>query len=281
MRKLNYIFLTTFICFLFLFGFHQFSKTSNAASDVQRIYDHAGVLNDSEKTELEALAEKYYNKNHFNYLVVTTTEKNEYVPSNELVAYDAEGEVEIYSEAFYTYFTETYGSDYQDCIILAIDLSDNRYADISCHTSDGGKPSSRMENDRCTRVIKKISSKLTNGDYCGAMKKYMSTVNRYLQIKAGINPDSIFLKIWFQALISIIIGGVIIGVMVYQSGGKVTTSSRTYLDEKTSKLLARRDRYIRTDVTKVRRETNSSSGGGGGGSSHSSGGSGSHGGGHF
>ena len=106
----------------------------------------------------------------------------------------------------------------------------------------------------------------------------MQLVNRYQKIKPGINPDNIFLKIWFQLLISVIIGGIIIGVMIYHSGGKMTASGQTYLDREHSSLVRRHDHYIRTHTTRTKRQTDSDSSSSGGGGSSSGG---SHGGSHF
>lgn len=92
-----------------------------------------------------------------------------------------------------------------------------------------------------------------------------------------------------QLLAAAIIGVIAVAIMASRSGGAVTTNNRTYLNEGNSGITARRDDYIRTSVTKVKRpEPNTnhntgansnrsfrSSGGGGisrGGRSHSGGG---------
>lgn len=89
-----------------------------------------------------------------------------------------------------------------------------------------------------------------------------------------------------QLIAAIIIGAISVAIMAYNSGGKMTTGASTYMDPNHSGLIGRRDNYIRTSVTRVRKpETNNtggrSSGGfnsggfrGGsfGGRSHSSGG---------
>ena len=59
--------------------------------------------------------------------------------------------------------------------------------------------------------------------------------------------------------------------MAYNSGGRVTVSEGTYRDFSSSRVVDRRDNYLRTSVTKTRKPSsdNNSSGGGfsGGGSS--------------
>lgn len=237
---------------------------------VDRIYDYAETLSDSEEDNLEALAETYYQKTGYNYLVVTTTTRSEYefTQSSSL-----EKDCELYSEAFYDNFVSNYGEKYKNCTILTIDLSDNRYADISGQS----ELKTKLDGDRCTLAFEKIKSDLSDKDYSDAYEKYMKTVNRYQQIKPGINPDSIFLKIWFQLLLALIIGGVIITIMIFNTGGKMTANGSTYLDSKRSRTVNMHDHYTHTHTSRTKRESNSDSSGGG----SSGGGGGSHGGGHF
>ncbi|WFR56938.1 TPM domain-containing protein [Anaerocolumna sp. AGMB13025] len=98
----------------------------------------------------------------------------------------------------------------------------------------------------------------------------------------GEKDDNIFYNTFFQVAIAVIIGAVAVGIMAANSGGRVTVSNRTYLDEGHSGIVATRDDYIRTTTTRVKKPTNDnnngggrSSGGGGissGGHSHSGGG---------
>lgn len=250
-----------------------YSSIANAATDenITRIYDYAYTLSNSEKEDLEKLAESYYQKTGNNYLIVTTKTRGEYDYTHSSFP---EEDCELYSEAFYKSFIEMYGNTYNNCTILTIDLSSNRYADISGQND----LKTRLDDGRRTKILKKIKSNLSNKDYVKAYTKYIKTVNRYQKIKPGINPDNIFLKIWFQFIISIITGAIIIGIMVYQSGGKMTANGQTYLNRERSKILRKDDYYIRTHTTRTKRETNSnndspgggySSGGNDGGNNHS------------
>ena len=93
--------------------------------------------------------------------------------------------------------------------------------------------------------------------------------------KPGVNPDNILFNIWFQLGGALVIGGIVVGLMAYRSGGRVTVNSHTYEDASTSGIVDRQDQYIRTTVTKrkIEKSSGSSSGGGGGitggGHSHS------------
>ncbi|MCI8408490.1 MAG: TPM domain-containing protein [Lachnospiraceae bacterium] len=232
--------------------------TTNTDENITRIYDYAYTLSNSEKEDLEELAESYYQKSGNNYLIVTTKTRDEYDYSHSSFP---EEDCELYSEAFYKSFLEMYGNSYSNCTILTIDLSSNRYADISGQND----LKTKLDDGRRTKILKKIKSNLSNKDYVKAYTKYIKTVNRYQKIKPGINPDNIFLKIWFQLLISIITGAIIIGIMIYQSGGKMTANGQTYLNRERSKILRKDDYYIRTHTTRTKRETNSNNDSSGGG----------------
>ncbi len=77
----------------------------------------------------------------------------------------------------------------------------------------------------------------------------------------------ILFNLWFQIVVSLVIAGIIVGAMAYNSGGRVTVSQGTYMDFSNSKVINRRDNYLRTSVTKTRKPSNNnkSSGGGFGG----------------
>lgn len=270
-NKFLYPFL--FLLLLMTLTILPFSSIAKAATEegVERIYDYAQTLTSEEKNDLEDLAESYYEETGNNYLVVTTTTRGEYdyEESSSLVK-----DCELYSEAFYDSFLSTYGNDYKNCVILTVDLSENRYADISGQN----ELKTKLDSERCTLASEKIVSYLHEKDYANAYSKYMKTVNRYQKIKPGLNPDSFFLKIWFHIIVSLLTGGIIIGIMIYNSGGKMTANGQTYLDENRSRLLRRDDFYVRTHTTRTKRETSSNSGSSGGGGSSSGG---SHGGSHF
>lgn len=266
-KRISLLFLTLLLTLCCILPFSISYAADNETVD--RIYDYAGSLSDSEKDNLEALAETFFQKTGYNYLVVTTTTCSEYEFTESS---SFERDCELYSEAFYDDFVSTYGEKYENCTILTIVLSDNRYADISGQ----GELKTKLVDKRCTLAFEKIQSDLSDGDYLDAYEKYMKTVNRYQQIKPGINPDSIFLKIWFQLLLALITGGVIIVIMIFNTSKKMTANGSTYLDSQRSRTVNMHDHYTHTHTSRTKRESNSDSSGG-----ENSGGGGSHGGGHF
>jgi uncharacterized protein len=80
--------------------------------------------------------------------------------------------------------------------------------------------------------------------------------------------------LWFQLAASLVLAAVVVGLMVYRSGGRVTVNRLTYENEGTSGVLEKQDQFLHTTVTRRKIERNRGgrgSGGGvsGGGHSHS------------
>lgn len=116
------------------------------------------------------------------------------------------------------------------------------------------------------------SNNFYNNDYDDQYYKSENTV------------DSLLANPLFQIVASLIIGAIGIAIMIGNTKAKMTTNGNHYMDPSRSKLIGRRDQYLRTTVTRVRKPQNNNSGGGGfnssghrggvssGGRSHSSGG---------
>jgi len=81
--------------------------------------------------------------------------------------------------------------------------------------------------------------------------------------RPGVDPDNLFFNIWFQIICSLGVAAIIVGIMAYNSGGRITINSSTYEDRNKSRVLDKRDVFIRTTTTKRRKPTESSGGGGG------------------
>lgn len=240
----------------------------SAASENQNVWDYAEVFSSKELSSLEEMAQDYCKEKDYRFLVVTTTTLSdgyEYTSS-----YDTDQDCDLYTEAFYNSIVEEYGDTYENCVILTLDLT-NRYALV---TGWGKLKEGSMDATRCTQVYESILDKFSDDQWFEACEKYYKTANRFIHIRSGVNPNNIFLKTWFQLILAAVIGGIIILINVIHSGGTMTVSDKTYLDDGRSKLVGKHDHYIRTSVHRTKRESsnNSSSSSGGGSSSHSSGG---------
>lgn len=261
-----------------LLGFLNTSKASASKTDCRHIYDELNLFSSTRKSELEELAKKYSEKRGINFIVFTIAyETEENAGYSDPIYYDT---IDA-SEWFYDSLIESYGDDYEDCIIFTINIVDpndynKRYADISGQ----GDAKIKMDDERCSLLFSRLKSDLSDGDYYGAVLKFLKKGAKYVAISPNLNPESVFLKLWFQILSSLFASMIIILIMAFNSKGKMTVSGANYLDKDNSRILGQYDRYIRTVTTKRKIESSSGGGGGGhGGGGHSGGGS--HGGGHF
>jgi len=221
--------------------------------DKKLIYDDAKLLTPQEYDEVNAMANEYGAKRETDFIILTT--KN---PDNI--------DVQKMTEDFYD---GLYGKARANAAILALDM---RNRDV--YLAGFYKAEDYLDGGRLDKIRNKITPDLSDGDYKLAFETYIKTSYKYMGFKPGVNPDNILFNIWVQLGGALAIGGIVVGMMAYRSGGRVTVNSRTYEDASTSGIVDRQDQYIRTTVTKrkIEKSSGSSSGGGGitgGGHSHS------------
>lgn len=250
-------FLTSILFIICLLSSIIIAPTMQAASnnkDIPYVFDDANLLSTNDQRDLNDLANKYSKKRDTSIVVVTVAD------TNELSTTD-------YASMYYD--TYIHGKDgYNDnCVLFLIDM-DNRITNIFAYED----AAIRMDTKRSDKILDVVTPKLTNKDYKDAIQTFIKKTNTYLGTKPNVDPDNIFFQVWFQLLLAVIISAISVGIMVHNSGGKVTTNSATYLDHSTSKLTGCYDHYIRTTTTRRKKPENNNSGGGGGSSGGTTGG---------
>lgn len=272
------------------------SSTTYASENVgsiPRVYDNAGLLSTDEIEHLEKLCIEQGDVVGIEILVLTHNDSSAEHP-------------EIYLEDFNDALPEA------DRVLLLVDMY-NRIFWIQGY----GLAETYIHSKRIDRIVEVITSPLSKGHYVEAFETYINMSAEYMTDDSELNwdhdytvnqpqsnnPDGpyyddtwpydsygdrktdIFTTWWVQLIISFVIGGIAVGIMAYNSGGKMTAGSSTYLDRSQSGLIGRRDQYLRTRTTRVRKpqQNNNTRGGGfnsggfrggvsSGGRSHSSGG---------
>ncbi|RAI86864.1 uncharacterized protein DET54_11855 [Paenibacillus pabuli] len=219
----------------------------SAADSKNLIYDEANLLNEQEKSELNALANEYGAERQTDFVIYTSN--NEEQKSEILL-----------TEDFYDDQGLGYDKAHGNAVILTIDMYNRKM-----YLAGFYKGKEYIDNGRADKITAKIAPDVTDGNYKLAFEKYIKLSYEYMGIRPGVNPDNILFNIWFQLIASVAIGGIAVGVMAYRSGGRVTVNRATYEDSSTSSVIDRQDRYIRTTVTKRKIEKNNNNGGGGGG----------------
>lgn len=281
-----------------------YASTVPPSSDEKerRIYDQAGLLTDGETEELENLCKEYEEKLGIEIFLLTHKDKKSSYPERYIE--DFEDQLPMADRVYFLYdvyrgeiFMEGYG-----------------LAEIYIHSK------------RIDKIFDMMIDDLKNGNYFTAFETYIIQSAAYMEDDSelnydhnyiydnppeGFDPDNeysyeeydyekhyrqeqakhnIFLNVWFQLFASFAIGGIVVAALAYNSGGRMTTGAKDYLDRSRFGLIGRKDQYIRSSVTKIRRPSSDSgvSGGGksrggfnaggfrggisGGGRSHSSGG---------
>ncbi|PWU69005.1 TPM domain-containing protein [Gracilibacillus dipsosauri] len=231
------------ILFLILFSF----LTIPVSAEEQYIYDEADLFNADEQEELEKLAKQYSEENELSFLVLT---------ENDLGGRD----VVQYTEDFYDENAPGYDKKHGNTVILTIDMNKSEV-----YLSGFGDKQKYLSDSRLDEIREKITPYLSADNFLEATKQFFSEVPVYLGVNPIISPDSIFLKTWFQLLLAVLIGAVIVGAMIFNMGGRVTVKHETYVDPKNSRVVNRKDVYLRKTVSKTKIQKNNSSGNGGGG----------------
>ena len=215
---------------------------SGLAADKQLIFDEAGLLSPEEVQELNALANQLGAERQTDFIILTTDN-----PDNV--------DVEKFMGDFYDQRLPG-----ENAAILTMDM---RNRDI--HLAGFYLAEEYLDSGRLDKIRQGITPKLSAGNYAGAFREYLQETHRYMGYEPGFNPDNILFKLWFQVAVSLALGGLVVGVLVFRSGGRVTINRQTYEDGANSGVLAHRDTYLRTTTTKTKIPRNNSSGGGGGG----------------
>jgi uncharacterized protein len=225
-----------------------------SAATKQNVYDSASLLTDEEVAQLEDMANKYGAKRETAFIILT-------------IADPLGKDIVDYTEDFYDEKALGYDKPHGNTAILTIDMK-NR----DVYLAGFYKAEQYLDDSRLDLIREKITPDLTDGNYYKAFQSFMETSSKYMGIRPGVNPDNPMFNLWVQLLISIGIAGIVVGLMVYSSGGKVTVNDRTYMDASNSKVLDRRDAYVRKTVTRQRKPSNNNNNGGGGGGGVSRGG---------
>ncbi|WP_251553492.1 TPM domain-containing protein [Psychrobacillus sp. MER TA 171] len=227
---------------------------TEAADTKQRVFDEAGLLTASEIDALEKLSSEYSEKNETDFVFLTTN------------GADDKG-LDTYVEDFADRTGIGYGKHNGSATIVGIDMV-NR--DVVLRGFD--KAEEYLDNQRMDLLRDKITPELSAGSYYDAFSNFILTADKYMEYNPGVNPESILFKWWFQLGASLALGGIIVGMMAFNSGGRVTVNSRTYFEENNSRINSKRDVFVNQTVSKVKKPTNNNNGGGSSGGGVTSGG---------
>lgn len=250
-------------CFTFLvviilcFAFLPASKVTAEEAPISFVDDGADLFTEAEESKLAEKIQKIQNKYDADVVIVTVEDRG-YISATQYVEdyVDLNCDLDNFKE---------------NVTILFIDEAD-RFVEIQGY----GVCETFINNNRVDSILDDIEDDLHVDSYFEACYTALREISNYY----GSNPNPLTWT-WLHALVALIVGAIVTIVMVANSKGKVTTTSRTYLDNEHSGLVAKRDMYVTTTVHRTRIQSSSSSGGRSGGGRSSGGRSHSGGGRHF
>lgn len=214
----------------------------------QYIYDFANLLTKEESAELESLARELGEERNTAFLIITAngTDGKDIVP---------------YVEDFYDEHAPGYDKPHGNTAILAIDMEER-----DVYLAGFKKAEEYLDDERLDMIRNKITPALSDAEYFQAFSTFIQTSYNYMGYKPGVNPENLLFKWWFQLAAAFIVAGIVVMLMAYRSGGRVTVNAATYMNSAQSGVLNKSDHFIRQTVTKQKKpSSNSGSGGGGGG----------------
>lgn len=233
---------STIVAMLFFLLLMLGGLSASAQTD-QLIYDEAGLLTQEEAQELETLAENYGEQQNVKFLFLTTN--------------STEGQsIEGYMGDFFDDRADNTGQE--DAVLLTIDIGSREV-----YLAGFGTAERTLDAERIDLVLDRIMPEMRSADYGGAFRDTVITSSRYMEYRPGVNPESIFLKTWFHLTIALLLAGGIVGAMLYNVGGRVTTTPGTYIDRDHTRVRSEQDRFRNKTVTRSKVPQNKGGGGGG------------------
>lgn len=284
-----HVLLTLFILLSLFLPFIQSIKV-NASIDSPKVYDYYQLFSDNELEELEDLLNLYTAEGKVDIVVITTDNL------------DGKSK-QTYMEDFYDNASLGYDKEFGDAVLLMLYMNPNDRS-VEIQTYENSR--FYVTDDRIENILDEIVPYLANGDYIKALEEYAKLVAQYMSQEAPTpsknnsnynnnyynnspnsnqnttrvsnSSDDILRNPLVQLVASLILSGIVVAIMAYNSSGRITTNNRTYLNDNKSSVTGHHDIYLRTTVSRVRKPQNNDNNGGHTGGGTSSGGH-SHGGG--
>ena len=226
----------------------------------ERIFDEADILTETEEYSLQKYMDKVSKEKQVDIVIVTTD--------------DAEGkQPREYAENFY----KTHDFGYEDSdgtgllYLISLDKSVTGNRELWMTTAKHAKD--YFSQSRIDSVLDNIYNTLTADEelnYYGSCNEFIKGIEKYMNVSESV---PVFLTKWYSKLgIALVITMIIFFILIFNFGGKKTTTAETYLDVNSIKRNIKEDTYMYTRTTKTKIEKSSSSSGSSSGGSSSGGG---------
>lgn len=240
-----------------------------AAPEMPRLVDNAGLLTETEQSELLATLDEISERQKADIVVVTTNTLNGKTPMN-------------YADDFYDYNGYGYGAEY-DGVLLLVSTEDRDWWISTC-----GYGITAITDDGIDYISDKFLSYLKGENYAKAFSTYAELCDDFFsQAKTGQPYDGDHMpKDPFNTVLWLLVAmGIGIGIALGITGSmkkklrsvKLQSAAGSYVKANSMNITERRDIFLYNTVTRTERPKSSSSSGGS--STHSSSSGSTHGGG--
>lgn len=240
-----------------------FSLAKSAYAIDERVFDEASLFSDSEKLEMNEKIKWLSDQLEIDIVIVTTN--------------DNQGKsTKQFAEDFY--YDHDIGYDTTEDEILYLLNMDDR----EVYISTGGIVRDVISDWQVEEILDVVYIHLTEEQYSNSVFAFLEEVERRMVASSnlyengGTAGDSGVIvheevngevSFWQESLIylaiSVVVGGITVGVMAMYNRGRLTVNERTYLDWDSFVITRKVDRHYNTIVTQQKIQRNHSSGGGG------------------
>jgi uncharacterized protein len=243
------------LCLLLLFPLFLYAQN--------RVIDEAGLLNEGEKAELEERIASIRSRYNFDLVILVVFDTGDKTP-------------EAYADDYFDYGGYGVGSDANGALFLQV--LNSRYV----HISGTGSGTAVFSSRRIDVSLDKIIPYLQNDDYYGAYGSFLDQAEYYLAALERGNSDSESESKGFFYIAAAFLALVISLINFFLQRAKHKTAlpqyfAGDYIKQDSLRFRVRKDTFISTFTTRIKRQQNNSGGGlhtGSSGRSHSGGGRG-------
>jgi uncharacterized protein len=263
----NLVLLPFLVLFLFSVG-------ASALTSYEKVYDQANLFSKEEGAELNEQAAALSEQTQMDVVIVTTN--------------DSQGKS---SSQYALDFYDEHGFGYQGTLDGILYLLNMDEREVYIFTRDKG--TDYMDEFRVEQLLDLVYPSLGEEEYYESVQIFLEEVKsmmaegppeEYFGVQSGeagyaytddgvsMGEPSLVEKLGIYLLISLAIGGIVVGIMAMGNKGHSSVSARTYLQDNSFTMTHNRDRHYNTIVTqqKIQQNNNNSggssfSGGGGGG----------------
>ncbi|WP_404328597.1 TPM domain-containing protein [Mesobacillus maritimus] len=244
-----------------------FAVGTNVLASYEKVYDEAGLFSEEERVDINDQAISLSEQTEMDIVIVTTN--------------DSQGKS---SSDYALDFYEEHGFGYEGTLDGVLYLLNMDEREVYIFTRDKG--TDYIDAVRVEELLDRVYPPLGEENYRESAQIFLEEVESmmaagppvhdteessgysgesgyaYTEEDSSASDLSMIEKLGIYLLISLAIGGIVIGIMAMGNRGRSTVNARTYLQDNSFSVTRKRDQHYNTIVTQVKIPKNNNSGGG-------------------